>query len=131
MIHFLLTSKDSDCCSGRRGKVIPVFGRYGVEELGLGGVQTREGRGEQEREAERGVRAACRAGASPGGMWGCGSLGSALCLHQGLQSIMNNHRQPVDGAMHRHQQHNKQRGLTAYVLTKMWLCLCCLDRYWV
>lgn len=49
-------------------------------------------------EAERSVRAACRAGASPGGTAcggrGCGFLGSTVCLHQGLQSIKNNHRQP-------------------------------------
>lgn len=136
VIHFLLTSKDKysgDCCSGREGKVTPAFVRYRVEDLGLGGALTRGGRAEQEREAERRVRAACRAGASPGGMWGCGSLGSSLRLHQGLQSITNNHRQPVDGAMHRHRQHRKQRGLglSVYILTKMWLCLSWLDHYWV
>lgn len=76
----------------------------------LAGVLTRGGRGEQEREAERGVRAACRAGALPGGMSGCSS---SVRLHQGLQSITNNHRQP---AVHRHRQHRKKQGLSAYIL---------------
>lgn len=100
------------CCSGCKRA---AFCRYRVEELGLGGALTGEARGEQGREAERGVRAACRAGASPGGMWGCGSLGSSVRLHRGLQSITNNHRQPVDGAMHRRRQHRKQQGLSACI----------------
>lgn len=110
VIHFLQTSRDRPCCSGCGGA---AFERCGVEESVLAGVLTRGGRGEREREAERGVRAACRAGALPGGMWGCGSLSSSVRLHQGLQSITNNHRQP---AMHRHRQHRKRQGLSAYIL---------------
>lgn len=61
---------------------------------------TRDREAEPEREAERRVRAACRAGASPGGM------GERLPRQRGmpqpgLQSITNNHRQPVDRAIHR------------------------------
>lgn len=42
--------------------------RSRIEEPGLSGVLTREGRARQEREAERGVRAVCSVGALPGGM---------------------------------------------------------------
>lgn len=70
--------------------------RSRIEEPGLSGVLTREGRARQEREAERGVRAVCSVGALPGGMGGAAASAALCACTRVYNPLRTNHRQPVD-----------------------------------